>query len=1475
MNVFSMMKVVPSSGKSVDSNNSNEHQVSQNKAKIMARSTIVVGVEGVQKHILATTNSFKRDKTTNDEEIVGSSGMFHEAAEHGSYDLVVNYMKGKRKNSKHIMLSRDSEDLRNALHKAALNGHYKIVKELLKNKIIRDSIDLPDRYGCTALYLACVQARYISPAGGDKASHERTQFIKCQIVRDLLINKASLEKSVPHKSSSLGSCFHWCAAHGFPKLVAILTHSDPDKKYEVDPNSILSLMVQKDSRSRLPIDVAGSIYMKSRYNYEENLPKVNKMLERIGVQIQAPDGLLKESEKKNEELEEKDKTEKKIESLNPVEQQLMYRLRTLAMIANAIDNNCTQEFQKNHAKAYSRLLQSMLSWCSYLGIKSKVIDIMNIALNPKLKITLSWAKLPGENGRTALHYAAMMGRDEIVEELLRFNGNKAINQPDYSGNTPLHLCAMQTNYPVYFGATGATARILLKHGADARILNSLGRSPASYARGNCFDDFLISTSNQKYYTGSCFDDNAIRDPTELSFDWVIRFKSKTDPRCGSWCRTLCGDNCCLKPSEKGLTIIKQAETDRADLAKYLNSKEVKMTALPYDSEDHALLLITALESVLLHHAEALHIELPVLHNRLQEKYQPSRSFVFEPLRSRERVRIIKAVVDKKMDLNIYQKSGVVCDFFPMHETTELEVVKRRWVRGCCPEPFGSPWDLLDENRSSLMTGLTTLGGYFGEEVAMYFSFISFYTLYLGFFLVLPGGLVAIYQIYSIASDGLKRDTLTSPYVPMFAIYLAIWCTILVERWKRKQAELAYRWDTADFVQEETTLNTYWGPERFNSIKGEVEKHFSQPRRRMRQCVGMLPMIVMIGLVISMFQATLAFRRTYAEVQVYPMDMVLGGVAGIIQGATIAVLNYVYKWVAVKVTHYENYKTQTAFDNALIIKIFAFQIVNGNLALFQAAFVDRDPIRLWTLLIFLMSGQQLLDTFKRNVIPRLMFFLRWKAGEEAFLNIMNKIKSKSSTRITPLSGHIHSVSQSFARLLFAEREREKKLKEEQEIDAGIKSSDKNSKENMADQAVKNISLKKIENSADEAIKDALRNCAMEDQDQMMIDNYAVVVSQYTYIVLWSVAFPLAPLFAFLVNFMQIRGEVALYCMHTKRAMPMKEFGIGSWLPIIEIISLLGVVSNTVMIVSTFASREIFLQYVSDSQTSVFQNEYVFMSFVIIIEHVIIGMKLALASLIQDKPAWVLEEELFEREEEMREDERERDLQLQARAVTIKSEEKLPFWFKAITKEVLSKQLNREATAIEMRSETFRQRAMIAQRTRHSEAKERTKKRLAARKAAKSKGSLRRSPVFQKLSEESMTILIDMMDYEKLEGGRLVCQEGSPATKLYLIVAGECEVLDGGSTPDDPSDDVVFTVLKSNDIFGESALLPSESIPIRSKTVRVKAGSTLEALTLDAYNFFKVLKEGILEKDVFDILMEIANERQNANNMRESKVVTSNQ
>lgn len=1497
-------------------------------------------------HILHAASG--HDEKTETEAIMGASGMFHEAAEHGDLTQVENYMKlAKDKDgnvSKLVMLSKDIEDHRNALHKSCLNGHTEIVTQLLTNDTVKEGIDIRDRYGCTALYLACVEARH-TLSSGERVSHEQTQLDKCMIVESLLLAGADLAKAWTHNVGAKGSCFHWCAAHGFPVLLHLLM-TENEKHAGVTRTGIRSLLVQKDARARIPIDIAGSIYLKLRFEYEENLPKVNDVLKRIGLEVEATvsDDVVQEGEREDSDssagksmfshAEEKSidgaARKKKYKSsrrtgsfirrsgtikeahdgsiavvyssdrgdltnLNVVEQQLMNREQTLVKIVSSTDLKLEADLAST-GKANRHLLQSVLSWCSFIGLESKVQNVIEIARKEQnVGVSLSWAKIHGQNGRTALHFAAIMGRNSIIETLLNFNGNydldqssranapppssccccanatsslsSAINQPDYFGNTPLHLCAMQTNYPVYFGATGDTARILLRRGADARTLNALGRSPANYVRGVCENEFRVATQKQTFFDAkeSCFDDKAVRDPTDLSFDWVIRFKKNKNPRCGPWVRTLWGDDCCscfCKASQKGDTLIKQAAKHRKHLEVFLKKKWLLVTS--YDTEEHALLLITGTEKTLLRHAETLKIELPVLRQRLQEVYQPTRHFVFEPLRSRERVRIIKAVVDKHMNLDVYQKSGIVVDFFPMHEDTELEVVNRRWTRGCCPEPFNSPWDLLDEHRSSLMAGLTTLGAYFGEEIAMYFSFLSFYTLFLGYFLVIPGALVAGYQLYNIWAGGLKSDTLNSPFVPIFAAYLAVWCTILVEKWKRKQAELAYRWDTADFVREEQPLAAYWGPERFHPIKREVEKHFPESRRRKRQCIGMIPMMIMIGLVVAVFQGIVHFRRLFAARQAYPMDVVWGAIAGIGQGATIAALNYLYKWVAVAVTNYENYKTQTQYDNAMIIKLFSFQFVNGNLALIQAAFVDRDPIRLWTLLILLMTGQQLLDTVKRNVIPRLMFIWRWKA-------------LKMFVRNFPLSERLHSLQAEFSRIRASEQETEDAAKKEEELATGkthLSVTDK--KHSVSEVAgAREQTREKKRRSEPEAIEEALRNCAMEDQADMMIDNYAVIVSQYTYVVLWSVAFPLAPLFAFLVNFLQIRGEVGLYCLSTKRAMPNKEFGIGSWCIIIEIVSLIGVVSNTVMIISTFSSRAVFLQYVDESWDLFLENEYVFMAFIIFLEHGIIALKLSLASIIADKPAWVLEEELIELEETRRETEHERDLQLSAKKQATGSPSAVK-WFQALTSKVTNDKVNREANRIQAESAKQRKHAIEVQERRKAVMNSRVKHRLQARREAKSSGALKKSSIFAGLSEAATGKLIDIMEYETFDGDMVVCREGAAANKMYLIISGECEVLDGGLTLEDTSDDVVFFILGENDVFGESALFPGkngEIVPRRKKTVRVKKGSMLRALTMESVDFHRVVNDGTLSRETVTLLEQVAKERQQQNQKRERGEVKS--
>jgi len=69
--------------------------------------------------------------------------------------------------------------------------------------------------------------------------------------------------------------------------------------------------------------------------------------------------------------------------------------------------------------------------------------------------------------RTALHFAASRGFDEIVHSLLRHGANP--NVQDFNGNTPLHLAACTQHIRV--------VTLLMKYGADIEKTDSFGKTP--------------------------------------------------------------------------------------------------------------------------------------------------------------------------------------------------------------------------------------------------------------------------------------------------------------------------------------------------------------------------------------------------------------------------------------------------------------------------------------------------------------------------------------------------------------------------------------------------------------------------------------------------------------------------------------------------------------------------------------------------------------------------------------------------------------------------------------------------------------------------------------------------------------------------------------------------------------------------------------------------------------------------------------
>jgi hypothetical protein len=77
-------------------------------------------------------------------------------------------------------------------------------------------------------------------------------------------------------------------------------------------------------------------------------------------------------------------------------------------------------------------------------------------------------------------------------------------------------------------------------------------------------------------------------------------------------------------------------------------------------------------------------------------------------------------------------------------------------------------------------------------------------------------------------------------------------------------------------------------------------------------------------------------------------------------------------------------------------------------------------------------------------------------------------------------------------------------------------------------------------------------------------------QFGFVTLFVAAFPLAPLFALINNVIEIRVDAYKLVVATRRPIPTRAKDIGIWLPILDGVSKLAVISNVCCLIISFIS-----------------------------------------------------------------------------------------------------------------------------------------------------------------------------------------------------------------------------------------------------------------------------------------------------------------
>jgi anoctamin-10/anoctamin-7 len=130
--------------------------------------------------------------------------------------------------------------------------------------------------------------------------------------------------------------------------------------------------------------------------------------------------------------------------------------------------------------------------------------------------------------------------------------------------------------------------------------------------------------------------------------------------------------------------------------------------------------------------------------------------------------------------------------------------------------------------------------------------------------------------------------------------------------------------------------------------------------------------------------------------------------------------------------------------------------------------------------------------------------------------------------------------------------------------------------------------------------------LQEYDPMMgtFDDYAEMIVQFGYASLFVAAFPLAPLMAFVNNYIELRVDGWKLCQQNRRPMPRGAQDIGRWYAILECMSTAAVICNCLLVCFTSDVLQSF---------TMFHRLLLF----VISEHALFAFKFFLALIIDDE------------------------------------------------------------------------------------------------------------------------------------------------------------------------------------------------------------------------------------------------------------------
>uniref|UniRef100_A0A8C2BPN1 Anoctamin n=1 Tax=Cyprinus carpio TaxID=7962 RepID=A0A8C2BPN1_CYPCA len=358
--------------------------------------------------------------------------------------------------------------------------------------------------------------------------------------------------------------------------------------------------------------------------------------------------------------------------------------------------------------------------------------------------------------------------------------------------------------------------------------------------------------------------------------------------------------------------------------------------------------------------------------------------------------------------------------------------------------------------------------------------------------------------------------------------MSLWAVTFLEYWKRTSSILSHRWDCSEFEEIEERPRpefTALAPMTVrNPVTGAEEPYFPETQRLSRTITGNMVIILMIAIVLIFLIAIILYRtilsiiiyRSQNAFFIFSAGRIASLTGSMLNLLVILLLSRLYTYLAQILTRWEMHRTQTKYENAFILKVFIFQFVNFYsspvyIAFFKGRFVGY-PGNYNTLL-----GIRNEDCGASGCLIELaQELLVIMVGKQVISNIQEFVLPKLKT--------------------WWHRRKLKPAPSQELIDEPDGQPDLSPWE-------ANYQLLVCEG---------------------LFDEYLEMVLQFGFITIFVAACPLAPFFALINNWVEVRLDAQKFVCEYRRPVVERAQDIGIWLTILKFISYLAVISNAFLI-----------------------------------------------------------------------------------------------------------------------------------------------------------------------------------------------------------------------------------------------------------------------------------------------------------------------